>query len=74
MDIISGEIKKRDNCILRIGSVKLAGQRFVELRQYYKDKYGDFQPSKKVITFKSGLLDEVIQSLEVVKRDIARNG
>ena len=74
MDTISGEIKKRDNCILRIGSVELAGQQFVEIRQFYKDKYGDFQPSRKVITFKPGLLDDVITSLETLKRDIARNG
>ena len=74
MDIISGEIKKRDNCIIRIGSTELAGQHFVELRQFYKDKYGDFQPSRKAITFKSDLLDEVIKSLETLKRDIARNG
>ena len=74
MDIITGEIKKRDNCIIRIGSADLAGQQFVELRQFYKDNYGDFQPSRKAITFKSDLLDDVIKSLEALKRDSDRNG
>ena len=74
MDNIYGEINKRDNCIIRIGSTELAGQHFVELRQFYKDKYGDFQSSKKAITFKSDLLEDVIKSLEALKKDIIRNG
>ena len=50
MDKFSRDIRKRHNCVIRIGTVDLAGHKFIEIRQYYKDKDDNFVPSKKVIS------------------------
>ena len=70
---ITREIKKRENCVIRISTAELAGHRFIELRQHYRDKHGEFQPSEKGITLQPELLDELIESLVELKQRMALN-
>ncbi|MBN1292721.1 MAG: hypothetical protein JXB48_12845 [Candidatus Latescibacteria bacterium] len=72
MDKFSKDIQKRQNCIIRIGTVDVVGHSFIEIRQYYIDKDENFIPSKKVISFRAELLDEMIAGLNELKQRIGK--
>jgi len=65
------DIKKRENCVIRICSAELAGYRYIEIRQYYKDKSDEYHPSKKGVTFSPELLDEIIEGLVEVRSQVS---
>ena len=67
------DIRKRHDCVIRIGSNELAGTRFVEIRQLYLDKHGNLEPSKKGISFRTDILDEFIEGLVELKQHIDRD-
>ena len=73
MERFSRDIQKRDNCVIRISAQEMAGYEFIEIRQYYRDKNDDLQPSKKGFTFNDKLLDDVINSLLDLKRFMVQN-
>ena len=73
MDKFALDIKKRHNCVIRIGTVDIVGHAFIEIRQYYKDKDDNFIPSKKVVSFRAGLLDEMISGLQELKLHISQD-
>ena len=67
------EIQKRDDCVIRIKVDNLAGYRYIEIRQYYRDEHNDFKPSKKGITFSTSHIDELIEYLHELKRHLTQN-
>ena len=68
MERFSRDIQKRNNCVIRISAQEMTGYKFIEIRQYYKDKKGEFLPSQKGFTFSEKFLDELIDSLLDLKR------
>ena len=68
MKKFSREIQKRDDCVLRIDVEVLAGYSYIDIRQYYRDKNNEFQPSSKGVTLSPSKLDEFIDDLLEMKR------
>ena len=64
------EIKKRSNVVIRISKYYFIGHPFFEIRQYYLDKKGEFRASKKGVSFSPNHLDEVIEGLVELKKDL----
>ena len=64
------EIKKRNNVVIRISKYYFIGHPFIEIRQYYLDKEGVYRASKKGVSFSPTHLDEVIDGLVELKKDI----
>jgi len=62
------EIKKREGVVIRICKGDMGGYKYVEIRQYIRDKDGLFKPSKKGLTFSFKLLDEFIDGLTKLKK------
>lgn len=57
------EIKKRENAVIRINRLEVAGRQYIEIRQYYRTRHGDFEESTKGLTFLSGLAPDVIDGI-----------
>ena len=68
MEQFSRDVKKRNDCVIRISAHEMAGYKFIEIRQYYRDNHDEFQPSKKGFTFSDKLLDDVIDAMLDLKR------
>ena len=63
------EIQKNSTERIRIQRTEYKGKDLIDLRVFYQDKRtGEWKPSPKGITFSSGLLGEVIQGLDELKK------
>jgi len=60
------DIHKSDDIIIRISKQDYQDRKFIDIRQYYKDSDGEFQPTKKGVTFPPDLLQDVIKALKEV--------
>ena len=58
------EVKKRENAVIRINRIDIAGQNYIEIRQYYRSNDGDFVASTKGLTFQCSLSDEILDGLK----------
>ena len=65
-----GEIQKNTLDVIRIQKTKYKGHDLVDVRVYVEDKNGEKIPTRKGITFKVDLLDEVISALEEIKEGV----
>jgi len=63
----SVDIHKTDDTIIRISENEYRDRKFIDIRQYYKDSDGEFQPTKKGVTFSPDLLEDVIEGLKKIK-------
>jgi len=61
------DIHKSDDIIIRISKQEYQNRKFIDVRQYYKDSEGEFQPTKKGVTFSPDLLQDVIKALNEIK-------
>lgn len=61
------EIKKNALAIIRIQRTKYKGHDLIDIRVYVEDRNGEKIPTKKGITFKVELLDEIIEALKEIK-------
>ena len=61
------EIKKRENVIIRISKRTYKGYEYAEIRQFIRDRRGEYQPTKKGFTFPPKILDEFIEGLTALK-------
>lgn len=61
------EIKKNALDIIRIQRTKYKGHDLIDIRVYVEDRNGEKIPTKKGITFKVELLDEIIEALKEIK-------
>ena len=66
------EIRKRENVIIRICTEELMGYRYVEVRQYYKEKDNEYKPSKKGFSIRLECLDELISGLLEAKKEFSQ--
>jgi len=64
------EIQKNTLDVIRIQKTKYKGHDLVDVRVYVEDKNGEKIPTRKGITFKVDLLDEVISALEEIKEGV----
>ena len=64
-----GEIQKNTLDVIRIQKTKYKGHDLVDVRVYVEDKNGEKIPTRKGITFKVDLLDEVISALEEIRKE-----
>ena len=63
------EIQKNSMERIKIQRTEYKGKDLIDLRVFYQDKRtGEWKPSPKGITFSSGLLEEVIQGLDELKK------
>ncbi len=63
------EIRKNADEILRVRATEFEGHRLVDIRVWYETDQGGesvLKPTKKGITFKRGLLEEVIPALQAI--------
>jgi len=61
------DIHKSDDIIVRISENEYRDRKYIDIRQYYKDREGEFRPTKKGVTFSPDLLDDVIESLQEIE-------
>jgi len=64
------ELQKNTLDVIRIQKTKYKGHDLVDVRVYVEDKNGEKIPTRKGITFKVDLLDEVISALEEIKEGV----
>jgi len=64
------ELQKNTLDVIRIQKTKYKGHDLVDIRVYVEDKHGEKIPTRKGITFKVDLLDEVISALEEIKEGV----
>ena len=63
------EIQKNTLDVIRIQKTKYKGHDLVDVRVYVEDKNGEKIPTRRGITFKVDLLDEVILALEEIRKE-----
>jgi len=64
------EIQKNSLEIIKVQPSTFKGYDLVDIRIFYKDDEGKFKPTKRGVTFKQDLLDEVIEALNKVKAKV----
>jgi len=64
---VVAEIRKRENVLIRISDCDLGGFRYGEIRQFYRDSFGEYVASKKGVTFSPELIGEIAAGLEQLK-------
>ncbi len=61
------DITKNATEILRIEATSYKGYKLCALRIYYRDEAGELKPTRKGVTFKRSMLDEVIPALRALQ-------
>lgn len=64
------EIKKNKTNYVQIELREYEGHKYVDVREFYDDKEGRRLPTKKGITFSPTVLEQVIDGLTILKKDI----
>jgi hypothetical protein len=59
------EIEKNQKEKIRVSIEEFKGHRFCDVRVYFEDESGDWNPSKKGLTIAPHLIDDVIEALKV---------
>lgn len=59
---------KGGNGQIRVHASEYKGKRYVDIRVYFPDEYGEWQPTKKGITFPCDDSDTLIEHIEEAKR------
>ncbi|KPK87113.1 hypothetical protein AMJ80_12420 [bacterium SM23_31] len=72
--MLIGKFQKNALEELRVTIDSFKGNEIVNIRVYYQDDHGEFNPSKKGITFVAELekCDELIKLLQSAKREILK--
>ena len=60
---IIADIPKRKNVHIRITRFAMIDREIVEIRQYQKNRYGIYEPTKKAVTIPPECLSAVIKGL-----------
>lgn len=59
-------VKTNEECI-KVQKRTYKDHEFVDIRLFFKDSEGNWKPTKKGITFKPEMIDEIIEELEKLK-------
>ncbi len=65
---IFGTIEKDDHNIIMVSKNKYKEYEYLDLRQYYKDKEGNFLPSKSGFTLPIDELDQIDELITVLQK------
>jgi len=68
------EVQKNLRERVRIGLNRYRGHDYVEMRVWYVDAAGEFQPSRQGILLKPSLIPQVIQALQLAARAVDPQG
>jgi hypothetical protein len=64
------DVQKNTLELIRIQPTTFKGYDLVDIRIFYKDDEDNYKPTKKGVTFKQDLLEDVIQALNKVKAKV----
>jgi len=68
------EIRKNALDVIRVQKTRYKGHDLVDIRVYVEGKDGKMIPTKKGITLKIDLLEEIISALEEIKAEVECEG
>lgn len=64
------DVQKNTQETIRVHQTEYKGHDLVDIRVYYRDGNDDLKPTRKGITFKRELLDEILEALNQLKENI----
>jgi len=65
------DIEKNSQEIIRVHQTDYKGHDLVDIRVYYQDG-NDWKPTRKGVTFKTEMLDDVLKALTQLKENITQ--
>lgn len=70
MQKVIKDIEKNAREKIRLSLTEFKGYDLVDLRVYYEDEEGNPKPTKKGISFKTGIISQVVEALQEAEKEI----